>query len=107
MDGLSSATSALYSRKRRELARVTSGRATFILVNVSVTGVPDGHAAEAQATIRRVLQPWAGNDHLAIVAHRLNSGEWSLMVLDGADLVMLKEGLADRLGRALRELPLG
>jgi hypothetical protein len=57
--------------------------------------------------IRRVLEPWGGNAHLAIVAHRLHSGEWSLMVFDGAALVMLKEGLADRVLRALPELPLG
>ena len=73
-------------------------------LQVSVTGVPQGRAAEAQAIIRRLLEPWTGDDPLAIVAHRLSTGEWSLIAYDGAELVRVKDGLADRVLRALRQI---
>ena len=73
-------------------------------VNVSVTGMPQGQAAEAEAIVRRVLQPWAGDDFLTVIVHRLNSGGWSVMAFDGADVVMLKGGLVDRVLGALHEL---
>ena len=72
-------------------------------VNVSVTGIPQGRASEAQAIIRRVLQPWAA-DELTVIVHRLNSGGWSVMAFDGADVVTLKGGLVDRVLGALNEL---
>jgi hypothetical protein len=72
-------------------------------MHVSVTGVPEDEAAAASAAIRAVLGSWSAGG-LAIVAHRGISGTWSLVVYDGADLAMLKNGLEDRVLRALRNL---
>lgn len=60
-------------------------RATFVWVNASVTGVSDSRAVQAQAIIRRVLEPWTGSSEVTIVAHRLSTGAWTLMAFDGAD----------------------
>lgn len=72
-------------------------------VNVQVTGLPERLAAEAQVAVRSALAYWHADD-LCIVAHRLHNGEWSLMVFDGVNMEMLKDGLADRVLRALRDL---
>jgi hypothetical protein len=73
-------------------------------VHVSVSGLPESQAEAARAAIRRTLQPWANGDDLCIVAHRLHSGDWSLMVFDGVNMETLKDGLAERVLRALRDL---
>jgi hypothetical protein len=72
-------------------------------VNVQVTGLPERLAAQAQVAVRSALAYWHADD-LCVVAHLLHNGEWSLMVFDGVNMEMLKDGLADRVLRALRDL---
>jgi hypothetical protein len=73
-------------------------------MEISVTGVPEDCAATARAAIHAVLGPWSG-DGLIIVAHRSSDGRWSVMAFDGADLALLKNGLEDRVLRALQQAP--
>ncbi len=76
-------------------------------LNVAVTGLPEGRAIGAQAIIRRELAQWLAGDGLAVIAHRLHSGDWTLVVFDGVDVRTLPNGWSERVLHALREAPLG
>jgi hypothetical protein len=67
------------------------------MVAVKISGLPRTKAVFAEAVILDALVGYHHLEGLQIVAHRLNSGSWTLFLIDSANLEMVDSVLTQRI----------